>query len=344
MREIAEIVGGELHGPADLRIARPVLSGSNDPEGITFAGSAVYLAIAENSGVGAVLVGRDAGNASKPHVLVESSWKAYCSLLRLSERPLPLGKGIHPTAVVDPEAQVDPGASVGPFVVVARRARIGAGARIYPFCYVGENCKIGNDCVLYPHVVLYQDVTLGDKTIVHSGAVLGADGFRYDWDGRQRVKIPQVGGVEIGPNSEIGANTAIDRAMADQTTLGEGVKVDNLVQIAHNVQIGEHSAIAGLTGIAGSAKIGKRVVMAGAVTVRDHVTVADDVVLAGKAGVESDIKHKGTYLGFPVMPGPQALRVMALFMRLPELFSRLRKLERTSAIPIESEEEPAARL
>jgi UDP-3-O-[3-hydroxymyristoyl] glucosamine N-acyltransferase len=328
LREIADAVGGQLDGPPDLLIEGPVLAGSDDPAGITFAANDRFLARAESSKVGAVLVSPNAPEVSKPAVRVADPWKAFRILLERSVRPLPLASGIHETAVIDPGAQLDPSASLGPYAVIARGARIGARCKIYPFCYVGEDCVLEAGCVLYPHVVLYQAVRLGENTVVHSGAVLGADGFRYEWDGSRHAKVPQVGEVHVGRDSEIGANAAIDRATADSTALGKGVKVDNLVQIAHNVQIGDDCVIAAQTGIAGSAKVGNRVVMAGNVVLRDHVKVVDDVVLAGRAGVESDIERPGVYMGFPVMPGRQALRAMRLFTKLPELWSRLRRVER----------------
>jgi UDP-3-O-[3-hydroxymyristoyl] glucosamine N-acyltransferase len=216
--------------------------------------------------------------------------------------------------------------------VVEQGAEIGTGSRIYSFAYVGENCRLGEGCTLYPHSVLYQDVTLGARSIIHSGAVLGADGFGYAWDGSRRVKIPQVGAVVLGDEVEIGANTTIDRATAGATVVGTGTKLDNLVQVGHNCRIGEHTVVAGLSGISGSTKIGSRNTLAGQVATADHVTVCDDVTLAGRTGVTNDIKEPGAYFGFPARPLGEAMRSLVLVSRLQDLFARVRKLEREKGI------------
>ncbi len=218
-------------------------------------------------------------------------------------------------------------AQVGAFVVVERGANIGPRCRIYPQCYIGEDCEIGADVTLFPQVVLYQDVTIGAGSILHSGTVLGVDGFGFVWDGQQRIKIPQVGGIKIGKNVEIGGNTVIDRATCGNTELSDGVKFDNLIHIAHNVKIGEDSAIAAQVGIAGSSTIGKRAVMGGQAAVGDHITIVDDVTMGGRTGAMINIEQPGEYFGLPPVPRRQAMRGLALQIRLPELFARLKKLE-----------------
>jgi UDP-3-O-[3-hydroxymyristoyl] glucosamine N-acyltransferase len=251
---------------------------------------------------------------------------AFTRFLALCRRPLPLPAGVHPTAVVDPGAGVAPGASVGPYAVVERGARIAAGARVFPFCFVGEDCVVGPDTVLYPHVVLYQDVRIGARCVVHSHAVLGADGFGFAWDGARQVKIEQVGGVRIGDDVEIGAGSAVDRATSGTTTVGDGVKVDNLVQIGHNAEIGAHSLICGQAGVAGSAVIGRRVTMAGQSGVADHVTVGDEVILAARALATRDIAEPVVHYGFPARP--DGLRIAAALAELPRLRDRIQQLER----------------
>ena len=181
---------------------------------------------------------------------------------------------------------------------------------------------------LYPHVILYRDVTVGERSILHSGAVLGSDGFGYVWNGRERVKVPQAGRLSIGANVEIGANTTIDRATAGSTIIGAGSKIDNQVQIGHNVSLGEHAAIAAQTGISGSTKVGDRVMMGGHVGVADHLTIVSDVVLGGSAGAASSITEPGAYLGLPARPASEAKRSMLLATKLPEMLSRIRALEK----------------
>src|SRR5262249_54723583 len=246
--------------------------------------------------------------------------------LALCRRPLPLSPGVHPTAVVDPAADVAPTASVGPYAVVERGARIAAGARVFPFCYVGEDCVVGQDSVLYPHVVLYQDVRVGARCVVHAGAVLGADGFGFAWDGTRQVKIEQVGGVRIGDDVEIGAGSTVDRATSGTTTVAAGVKVDNLVQIGHNAEVGPHSLICGQAGIAGSAVVGRRVTMAGRSGVADQVWVGDAVALAGGAVASRDITEPVVHYGFPARP--DGLRILAALAELPRLRDRIQQLER----------------
>ncbi|HVT13784.1 MAG TPA: UDP-3-O-(3-hydroxymyristoyl)glucosamine N-acyltransferase [Fimbriimonadaceae bacterium] len=328
--EVAEMLKGELNGPASFRIERPAPADSSDPHGIAFCESEKYLAKAEASGVGALLIARDM-DAAKPHVKVDSPRMAFGMLLALASRRLPLAHGIDPTAIVSEEAAVHESASIGPYVVVERGATIEAGARIYPFCYVGEDCIVGSNATLYPRVTLYQDVLVGARTIIHSGAVLGSDGFGFVWDGKRRIKVPQVGRVVVGEDVEIGAGTTIDRATAGDTVIGRGTKIDNLVQIGHNCRIGEDGVIAGQVGISGSCIVGDRAVMGGQAALSDHATIADDVTFAGRTATSQDITEPGIYFGVPARPAQEALRAFMLQPKLPEMLARLRKLEKRLA-------------
>jgi UDP-3-O-[3-hydroxymyristoyl] glucosamine N-acyltransferase len=325
--QVAALVGGELHGPADLRILRPVPAGYDDPAGITFAENDKYLAKCLASSVAAVIVKRGMSSVEKPAIVVDSPRQAFAHLMARYSRALPLAPGIHPTAVVSPEAEVDPTASVGAYVVIEGGANVGPQCKVYPFAYIGDSCTLGERCTLYPHAVLYQDVVLGARCVVHSGAVLGADGFGFVWDGERQVKVPQVGGVIIGDDVEIGANTCIDRATCGETNVGKGAKLDNLVQVAHNVSVGDHTVVAAGVGIGGSTHIGDRVTIGGQASLADHVEIADEVVLGGRSGVFQDIEDPGQYSGLPPLPLSSAMRVMALQVRLPELFRRLKQLE-----------------
>ena len=328
LSELAEIVGGELFGPADLPISQPVPAGDDCPEGITFAESPKYLAIVEATDVGAVLVKLDEVNCKKPHIRCQSPREAFGRLLAITWHDLPLADGIHPTAIVSPDAEIDAGASVGPFCVVEAGTQVRTGAKLHAFCYVGEVCKIGEGAKLYPHVTLYRDVRVGDRSIIHAGTVLGADGFGYFWDSSRHRKVPQVGGVRIEDDCEIGALTAVDRATAGNTRIGKGVKIDNLVQIAHNVQVGQDTVLAGQTGIGGSARIGARNFVAGQVGIKDHVTITDDVTLAAKSAATANIDEPGEYWG-ALVPRKLGLekRIQVALSELPELQKRLRRLE-----------------
>lgn len=326
--EIAAQLGGELYGPAGQAVSRPAPADSADPSGICFAGNRKFLDRAEASAVGAVILSPDLLPCRKPHIVVADPRKAFGRLLELWCRPLPIAPGIHSLAVVDPGAEVDETAMIGPYAIVERGARIGPRVRIYPFAYIGENCSIAEDGAVYPHAVLYQDVSLGPRTIVHAGAVLGADGFGFEWDGERQVKVPQVGAVQIGPDVEIGSNTCVDRAMSGSTVLSAGVKLDNLVQIGHNVEVGEHTVIAAQTGVSGSTHIGKRVTMGGSCATSDHVRIGDDIQLGGRTGVVADIDDPGAYWGTPARPLNEALRASLMVYQLPEILKRLRELEK----------------
>ncbi len=328
LAELALAFGGELVGSGDIVIERPAPAGSNDPRGLTFAGDDSYLAKAEASGIAAILVKLDSSLSSKPGIRVKDPRGTFARFLHMCARPLPLEAGIHPTAVVSPLASVSPSASIGPFAVVEQHAVVGDGCRVFPFVYVGENCRLGSGVVLHPHVVLYQDVKVGDRSVIHSGSVLGADGFGYVWDGKTRVKVPQVGSVTIGADVEIGALTTIDRATAGETTIGDGTKIDNLVQIAHNNSVGEHSVIASQTGIGGSSEIGDRVVMAGQTAIADHMEIGNDVTLIGRAGVTKNISEPGVYFGYPARPYAEGAKVLMSSGKLPDMLSRLRDLEK----------------
>ncbi len=328
--EVATMLKGELVGPAELRVDRPAPADSDDPTGIAFCESDEYLAVAERSGVGSLLIS-STSSSSKPHIRVASPRAAFGMLLALSSRPLPIEPGIHPTAIVSPEAVVHENASIGPYVVVERGATIGAGARVYAFTYIGESCIVGENAILYPNVTLYQDVEVGARTIIHSSAVLGSDGFGFVWDGRRRVKVPQVGRVVIGEDAEIGAATTIDRATAGETVVGRGTKLDNQVQVGHNCQIGEDGVIAGQCGISGSCVIGDRFVMGGQCGLSDHAEIVDDVTFAGRTATSKDISKPGIYFGVPALPATEALRAFVLQPKLPDMFARLKVLEKRLA-------------
>lgn len=326
--EIAELVGGELQGPSQLIIARVAQPDSDDPGAIGFAESDKFISLGEQSGIGALIVpsGKVVGN--KPVILVQEPRRAFHLVLQHFQKSLPLSSGVHPTAILHPNASVDPTASIGPYCVLEEKSTVGANAKIYPHCFIGPDCVIEDGAVLYPHVVLYGWVRVGKNSVVHSGSVLGADGFGFVWDGSRRVKVPQVGAVEVGEEVEIGALSAVDRATMGSTIIGDRSKLDNLVQIAHNVRLGEDCAVAAQVGISGSARIGDRVVLAGQCGVGDGIVIGSDTVFGGRSAVVNDTPEPGAYLGYPARPISEAKRAMLLTQKLPELLARLRKLER----------------
>ncbi len=324
---IAEAVGGELFGDRDFAIARPVPAGSADPEGIAFAESAKYLELIAKSGVGAVIVDRNTPDPEIPHIRVDVPRAAFLILLNLFRQPLRIEPGIHETARVSESSRIAETASIGPFCVIEEGAEVGDGAILRGLAFLGANSKVGARCVLHPHVTIYEESQIGDDTILHAGAVIGADGFGYAWNGIEQIKIPQVGRVMIGNKCEIGANTCIDRATCGDTVIAHGTKIDNLVQVGHNVQIGRDTVIASLVGLSGSCKVGDRVTIAGQVGFNDHVTIGDDVTLGGRTGVVDDLLEPGAYIGTPALPAREGLKQLALLRRLPELLERIKSLE-----------------
>jgi UDP-3-O-[3-hydroxymyristoyl] glucosamine N-acyltransferase len=321
------MLAGELSGSPEILISGVAQAGSGGPADITFAEDAKHVALVEESEVGAVILGLDAAS-SKPHVRVQKPREAFEAFLGIFKRGLPLAAGVHPTAILSAGCEVDPSASIGPYVVIEPGVKIGRGCRIFPFCYVGEGCILHESVVLYPHVVLYQDVEIGARSTVHSGTVLGADGFGYDWDGLHHRKVPQVGKVTIGPDCEIGALSAVDRAMIGQTSLGEDTKLDNLVQIGHNVKIGDHTVIAAQTGIGGSCVVGDGVFMGGQVGLSDHVNVGDGVSIAARSASTRDVMEPGLYHGHPMVKIEASHRITANIQRLPELAKLVKDLKR----------------
>lgn len=249
-----------------------------------------------------------------------------------SARRSGLTPGVHPSAVISPEARVDPSATIGPHVVVGRGSSIGARCHIHANCVIGEQCEVGQDSILYPGVTLYDQVRVGQRAILHSGAVIGADGFGFApnpaagkgvWG-----KIAQLGGVCIGDDVEIGANTTIDRGALEDTLIGNGVKLDNQIMIAHNCQIGDHTAMAACVGIAGSTRIGARCIIGGAAMFAGHLTIADDVQISGGTAVTTDILEPGRYTGvFPLAEHSQWQKNAAVLGQLSSLRKRLRQLE-----------------
>jgi UDP-3-O-[3-hydroxymyristoyl] glucosamine N-acyltransferase len=326
--ELAKVLGAEVVGPAGFLISAPASSDSDNPTGLAFAEGDDYLAEAMASGVGAVIVPMSVENFPKPILRHPQPRMAFGHLLSLFDKPFQQATGIHPTAVVHPTATVDRNASIGAYAVIESGCNIAAEATIMPFCYLGENCTIGKGSVILPHAVLLRNVAVGESCEIGPGAILGQAGFGYYWDGSKQVRVPQVGEVIIGNDVHIGALTAIDRATAGATIIADGNKIDNLVQVAHNVKIGKHGVFASQVGIAGSSVIGERHTAGGQAGFADHVKVADGVTIAGRAGVMGTISEPGVYGGAPCMPMRQYRRVTVINEDLPNIVKRLRALEK----------------
>jgi UDP-3-O-[3-hydroxymyristoyl] glucosamine N-acyltransferase len=327
---LAGVLGGEAHGEAALPLLRPVPADQGDPQGVAFAESERYLRLAEASGVGALVVAR--GTATRcPRVEVDDPRRAFLVLLTLAERSEAPAAGVHPSAFVHPGARIADGSSIGPFATVGEGSVVHSGAYVGPGCHIGPRCVVGEGTWLLANAVLVQDVRTGARCRILPGAVVGAEGFGFAWDGSRHVRIPQVGGVVLGDDVEVGANACIDRATCGDTVVGSGTKIDNLVQVGHNARIGRHVVLAGQSGLAGSVTLGDGVVAGGQSAFADHVTVAAGSSIAGRSGVTRSIDEPGEYAGYRSRPIREALRDEALVRRLAELVERVRVLEATLA-------------
>jgi len=324
---LAEQIGCRLEGNGGLEVVGVRALEEAGPADLTFVTDARQFPRLQASRAGAVILPESLPAADRPALRTANPHLTLARALATFHPPVPLGPGVHFSAVVSADAHVDPAASVGPLCVIAAGAAIGAGTALDAQVFVGANVRIGRGCRIYPHVTLREGTRLGDRVTVHPGAVIGADGFGYARDGARHVKIPQVGGVILEDDVEIGANVAIDRATLGATRIGRGTKIDNLVQIAHNVQVGEDTVIAGQVGISGSTQIGSRVMMAGQVGVVDHVRIGDNVMIGAQAGVTKDIPPGAIVLGSPAVPHMEFKRHLAATARLPLLGKALRAIE-----------------
>jgi UDP-3-O-[3-hydroxymyristoyl] glucosamine N-acyltransferase len=333
VEELAALVRGRLSGDGSVSIhsARPV--GEAGPGDITFIENERYAKMLRTSPASAAIVGPhfQRSGASPTIVTIEvddpiQAFLAVRSHLGAAEKPR--WSGIHPQAWVAPSARIGKDVAIYPFVYVGDEAVIGDGATLYPGAVIGDRCRLGKETVVHPNAVLYREVTLGDRVEVHAGTVLGSDGFGYRLIDGRHVKVPQTGRVEIGDDVEIGACTTIDRATFGTTRVGDGTKIDNLVQIAHNCQIGRHNIFASQVGIAGSVTTGDYVVLAGQVGVADHCRIGDRVMLGAKSGVHNDIGPDQKMLGAPATPLVDQLRILSSLDKLPEIRKDIRELKK----------------
>jgi UDP-3-O-[3-hydroxymyristoyl] glucosamine N-acyltransferase len=328
--EIAKIVGGKVTGDAALEIRGVASLESAGPSDLAFAEGERAVATAAESRAGCILLPEGSILAGRTSIETPRPKLAFVRAAQALRPPDHVPPGIHPSAVVHPEAQVPAGAAIGPYVVIERGARLGARARIGAACVIGENVVLGDDCVLYPRVTLYPGARLGNRVILHAGVVIGSDGFGYVMGDGRFEKFPQMGQVVIEDDVEIGANSTVDRGALGATVVGQGTKIDNLVQVAHNVTIGRHCVIAAQTGISGSARIGNYVVIAGQVGIADHVKVEDQAVLGAQAGIPSGkiIRRGVTVWGTPARPLDEFKRMYAHLSNLPELAQKVKELMR----------------
>ena len=329
--QIAGQLGGRLEGDAG-RIIRAV-AGVRDagPDELAFVSQARYAADAAASQAGALIVGQDwTQPVSAALIRVDQPERAFAQIAMAFAPPVAEpAVGLHPTALVSPSARLGDRVSIGPYAVIEDGAELGNEVVVGAHCWIGQGVRIGGKSRLYPHVSVREHCQLGARVIVHNGTVIGSDGFGYQVDKEGvRTKIPQIGIVVIGDDVEIGANVAIDRARFGKTRIGNGVKIDNLVQIAHNVILGDHAVIVSQAGIAGSTMIGSKAILAGQAGVAGHLTVGAGAVVGAQAGVTKDVPPGVFVSGYPAAPHKEAAKQHAMVARLPELRARVADLQK----------------
>ncbi|WP_288127558.1 UDP-3-O-(3-hydroxymyristoyl)glucosamine N-acyltransferase [Accumulibacter sp.] len=327
--EIVARLGGMLQGDGSLVVSQVGSLLSAGAGEIAFIASPKYRAQLKRTKAAAVIVPPQfANDTTLPHIIHQNPYAYYARVVGLLNPALPCRSGVHPGAVVN--SPLPASVSVGANAVIGDGVRIGENVTIYPGCVLGDGVAIGDDSVLHANVVVYDHCVIGRRAVIHAGAVIGADGFGFAKDGQHWVKIPQIGRVVIGDDVEIGANTSIDRGALDDTVIGNGVKLDNQIQVAHNVSIGDHTAMAGCVGIAGSARIGRRCTVGGAAMISGHLEIADDVHVSAGTLVAKSLSQPGAYTGiFPLATHHEWLHNAAQIKRLVKLAERVAELEKT---------------
>ncbi len=332
LAELAEYINGEVKGNPSWNIDHVASVTSASENAVTFFVNHRALDDLHNTKAGAVLIAKEFINeCPRNSVVVGSPYAAFAKVAELLHPRSSVSPGVHVNAVINDSAQVADTASIGPFCFIADDAIIGERTILGAHCTVGEGATIGDDCLLHERVTVCDKSVLGHRCNIMPGAVVGADGFGYAEEDDNWLKIPQLGRVIVGDDVDIGANTTIDRGSLDDTCIGHGVKLDNQIQIAHNVQIGEHTIMAGCAAVAGSAKIGKRCRFGGRASILGHLTIADDVHVTATSVVTRSISKPGIYSStLAVQENCRWRKVAGRLHRLNELAERVRKLEKTT--------------
>ncbi len=332
-KTIAGFLNGEIDGNPDVVVNNVAKIEEGYSGALSFLANPKYEHYLYTTRSSIVLVNKDFVPASRVEatlIKVDNAYDAFASLLRLVDQARPRKKGIHPTAVIEASASVGTDVYIGPYAYIGDNCRIGDGSSIFPHVFIGDNTVVGKNTVINPGVKVYHDCMIGDNCIIHAGTVIGSDGFGFAPQSESEfMKIPQLGNVIIEDNVEIGSNSSIDRATMGSTIIRKGVKIDNLIQIGHNVEIGENTVMAGQVGIAGSTKVGRNCMFAGQVGIAGHLKIADGTKIGAQSGVPGDIKKENSVLlGYPAIDHRDFLRSSILFRRLPEINSKVDKLEK----------------
>lgn len=329
LKQLAEKTGGQIRGNGDCIIHGVCRIQDGRQGAISFITSVKFAEYLDDTLAEAVILGKDLAERSPvPALVVENPRAAYARITSLLYPPLEHEAGIHSSAVIDPSAKVAAGACIGAHAVVEEGARIGENVSIGAACIVGRKCTIDDNTRLYPNVTLYHDCRIGQRCILHSGTVIGADGFGFEFDNGEWLKIQQIGGVRIGNDVEIGACTTVDRGALVDTVIEDGVKLDNHIQIGHNVHVGAHTVMANGVAVAGSTKIGRNCIIGGMAGLRDGIEIADNVMITAMSMVSKSLPEPGSYSSNTPIDDTRAWRKnSARFRKLDELARRVRELE-----------------
>lgn len=329
LAEIAKMIDGEVVGDKDLVITG--LSGIQEArEGeLTFLANSKYIPLAKSTKAAAIIISRDIDVSDKPVIRTNNPSLAFSELISaMTEHEAHSFQGVHPSAYVGEQVKIGKNVAIGPLAIIEQNVSIGNNTVIYGGAYIGHHALIGDDCIIYPQVTLREHVTIGDRVIIHSGAVIGSDGFGYIQVDGVHKKIPQVGTVVIGHDVEIGANVAIDRARFDKTVIGNGCKIDNLVQVAHNVVMGEHCIIVAQVGISGSANIGKGAILAGQAGITGHISIGEGTLIYAQSAVAKSVPAHSQYSGYPARPHALWKKAQVHTMRLPQYVKMIHDLQK----------------
>lgn len=334
LADLARLCGAVVDGDAAMAIDGPAGLSDAGPREISFLANPRYAQQVATTRAGALVAHHDfaAPRADLALLRCDDPNRAFTAIVQAFAPPVVAAVvGVHPSAVVDASAHVDPTASIGPHCVVAAHARIGARTRLVANVYVGPHSSVGEDGVVHPAVVVYDRVTIGARAVVHGGTVIGSDGFGFDPTATGWTKIPQMGSVEIGDDVEIGANCTVDRGRFGPTRIDRGVKMDNLVHVAHNVHVEEGALLIAQVGIAGSTRIGKRAILAGQVGIAGHATIGAGARIGAQSGVAGEVPAGADYFGSPARPRGEALRSWMIVTKLPEMQTRIRDMAKRLA-------------
>lgn len=330
---IAGFLKGETEGNPNVKVNTVAKIEEGFEGALSFLANPKYEHYIYTTRSSVVLVNKDFIPTAKINatlIRVSNAYEAFASLLKLVDQSRPKKKGIHSTAVIEPSAKVGKDVFIGAYTYIGENCTIGDGTRIYPQVFIGDGTSLGKNCVINPGVKIYHECLIGNSCTIHAGTVIGSDGFGFAPQSESEfMKIPQVGNVVIEDNVEIGANVAIDRATMGSTIIRKGVKIDNLIQIGHNVEVGENTVMAGQTGIAGSTKIGKNCMFGGQVGIAGHLKIADGVKIGAQGGIPGDIKEENSVvLGSPAFDIRLFQRSSVIFRKLPELKTKIETLEK----------------